>query len=301
MSQTVSNIKIEPMTVTWGEDVIQVDTVTLVADVAGSLNNKYFFIYSTAGVKYHVWFNINSAGSDPAPGGSTAEVVAGATGATAGTLATAAASVIDGLAAFAATASNGVITVTHAAAGYATAMHDGNSGFSFSLTTEGDTAAEIGFTEGEIELSLKEEIVNINSHQTGSEDLGGIRTGKKIEVSLKVRETSVNQLKKLLRQAGGSFTPIGAGPTEVIGMGQYKNFTQTLNQSKKLVLHPVVLGSSDHTRDYTFHLCYAMLDKLTFSGEKIFDVPVTFKCYPKQSLNDRVEYFSFGDGTQTLT
>jgi hypothetical protein len=42
------------------------------ADVGGSLNNKYFFLYSAPeGKKYHVWFNVDALGVDPAPVGST--------------------------------------------------------------------------------------------------------------------------------------------------------------------------------------------------------------------------------------
>lgn len=64
--------------------------VTLVADVAGSLNNT-FFTFNTAGdlYPYYVWYNINSAGVDPAPAGRIGIAVAGATGASATTLATA--------------------------------------------------------------------------------------------------------------------------------------------------------------------------------------------------------------------
>lgn len=64
--------------------------VTLVADVAGSLNSTYW-TFGTAGdqVLYYVWYNINGAGVDPAVAGRTGIMVAGATGASATTLATA--------------------------------------------------------------------------------------------------------------------------------------------------------------------------------------------------------------------
>jgi hypothetical protein len=42
--------------------------VQFVNDVSGSLNNKYFTIYSSPdNQKYHVWFNVDSTGIDPAP------------------------------------------------------------------------------------------------------------------------------------------------------------------------------------------------------------------------------------------
>ncbi len=63
--------------------------IATVADSSGSLNNKYFLINGSDGDNWYVWFNINSAGTDPALPGRTAIPVAGATNASANTLATA--------------------------------------------------------------------------------------------------------------------------------------------------------------------------------------------------------------------
>lgn len=300
---TTANVKVEPMNVTWGEDVAEVQTITTRADVGADLNNDYFFIYTALNaIKYHVWYNVASGGTDPAPGGSTAVMVAIASGATASAVATATASAIDALAGFVSTASSNVVTVTNAAVGYSSQAHEGvGTNFSFSLTTEGDTAEDIGFVDGDIEITTQENLVEVTAHQTGTDVQSEIRTGKTVEATINFKETTLTQLKKLLRQGGGTFTPAGGGGTEVTGWGSYRNFTQTLSQAKKLVLHPVVLSSSDKTRDITFHQVYAKLDTLTFSGENIFMVPITFKVYPKYTLNDRVEYFSLGDGSQTLT
>lgn len=47
------------------------------SDVAGSLNNKYFFLFEgRSNRKFHVWYNVNGAGVDPAPSNSTAIEVA---------------------------------------------------------------------------------------------------------------------------------------------------------------------------------------------------------------------------------
>lgn len=64
--------------------------VTCVADSAGSKNSTWWKFYSAGDVYgYYVWYNINSAGVDPAPAGLTGIQVAGATNASAATLATA--------------------------------------------------------------------------------------------------------------------------------------------------------------------------------------------------------------------
>jgi hypothetical protein len=299
---TVGNVKIEPMVATWGTDTAMVQTITCVADVADSLDGNYFFLYNSAGTKFHVWYNTSGgSATDPAPAGSTAAVVAITTGATANAVATATELVIEALTGFDSTVSANVITVTQTTVGYAPIGHDVDSGFTIALVTEGDTAADIGFVDGDMELSISEDLVDVTAHETGSNVLTQIRTGKQVEVTLTFKETSVAQMKKILRQAGGAFTPVGANSTEVVGAGTHKDFTQTLDQAKKLVLHPKVLGTSDRTRDYTFHSVYPMLDTIAFSGENLHLVPVTFKAYPKTTLNDRVEYYSYGDGTQTLT
>lgn len=110
--------------------------VTFQADSAGSLNSKFFTFQDQPGTnKYYLWFNINSAGVDPAVAGATGIVVAGATGATAATLATAA------VAACAATVgvtvaagASGHIVITDNAPGVATKVTDGSAATSFTFT-----------------------------------------------------------------------------------------------------------------------------------------------------------------------
>ncbi len=117
----------------------QVETVTTVADVAGSLNSTWFHLFSANNATtYYVWYNINSAGVDPAPGG-TGIMVAAATGASANAIATATAAAIDPSSDFVATALSNVVTITDSAFGPATAPSNGTAspGFSYSVTTPG--------------------------------------------------------------------------------------------------------------------------------------------------------------------
>ncbi len=119
-----------------------VQHVLTLADTAGSLNSKYFLLNSSsAGIGYYVWFNVNSAGVDPAIANRTGQVVLLSTGATNSQVATAAASAIDGLANFVSTATSNNITITNAAAGPFTPASDGNSGFTFSVTTPSGTVS----------------------------------------------------------------------------------------------------------------------------------------------------------------
>lgn len=63
--------------------------IATVADSAGSLNSTYFLIDGADGDNWYVWYNINSAGVDPAIADRTGIEVAAATGASADDIATA--------------------------------------------------------------------------------------------------------------------------------------------------------------------------------------------------------------------
>jgi len=117
------------------KEVTYIDTV---ADSSGSLNNKYFFIYSaTDATKYHVWYNVSSGGTDPAPAGSTPIVVAISTGATANTVASATQTVLDPLADFVASVGTNRVTVTNANFGSCTDASNFNAGFTIMVNTQG--------------------------------------------------------------------------------------------------------------------------------------------------------------------
>jgi hypothetical protein len=123
--------------------VAEVSAFTAVADVAGSLNNKYFLISSPT-VAYSVWMNINSAGSDPLVAGTTGVEIAAATGATGITIAGAIKTALNALGGanvvFTAVGTTASMVVTNTVAGKATSIGAGNSGFTVSTTTNGVTS-----------------------------------------------------------------------------------------------------------------------------------------------------------------
>lgn len=126
-----------------------VTDVTCAADTSGSRNNTYFVFYTAGNLRgYYVWFNINSAGTDPAVAGLTGIEVDGATGATAATLAGAARTAI------AASSAASYVTITGATShviisqlnpGTLTAVANGaggsSAGATFSVTAAGSYGA----------------------------------------------------------------------------------------------------------------------------------------------------------------
>lgn len=116
----------------------EVVDITTVADVAGSLNNKYFYLSAgDEGTNYYVWFNVNGAGVDPEIPLKSGIAVAVATGASAATVATALQVALDAELDFIATVLSNVVTVTMANAGYTIDPTAQTSGFTVSVTTQG--------------------------------------------------------------------------------------------------------------------------------------------------------------------
>lgn len=153
-----SNYNASEVSVLTRTSVAQVVTIACVADSAGSLNNKYFLISAgDPGEDYYVWFNVNSAGTDPEVVGRTGVQVAIATGATAGTVATAVAAALDALADFVASAVSSTVTSTNALAGYSEDPGNGNSGVTTTVTTQGSYSitytAETSVSESETAAS----------------------------------------------------------------------------------------------------------------------------------------------------
>ena len=122
--------------------IAQIQKVTTVADVASSLNNKYFLISSTT-VDYYVWFNVGGAGVDPALVGKTGVAVAIAANATANVVAAAVQSAVAALSSvFTATVSTNQVTITNLVAGAPlSAFAAGNSGFTVAVLTAGLNSA----------------------------------------------------------------------------------------------------------------------------------------------------------------
>lgn len=152
----------------------------------------------------------------------------------------------------------------------------------------------LGFTEGDIELSVEEQAVDVTAHQEGTNVLTAIRTGKSAEIALTIRETNVAMVQHLFQQ-GGSLETASGGAGDVIGWGSAKDFTQVTTQAGKLVLHPVTAASNDYSEDIAAWKAYPMVESLTFSGENPSTITLTFKIYPDLTKADEFRLFVIGN------
>lgn len=308
----VENIKVEAMKVVYGVDTAQKEKITIRSGIAkSSLAAKYFHLYAVnlAGVisKHVFWFNVT--GTDVAP--SLTDATLHEVDISAGTIDTiaeiaselaTAITAVTGI--FAATSANNVVEVTHSVVGFAPSAHDAKStllktNFGFEILVQGDKEEELGCIEGDIEVAFEESFIDVTCHAEGATPVAQLKNGvSSVEVTMNLQETTKEKLKKMFVKSGGSFIPDGG--TEVFGMGTFKNFENMFKYATKLRLHPVRLLDGDRSEDYTFHKAIPNLTGLTFSGENVFALPITFKVYPAESIDSRVNYFSIGDGSQSL-
>jgi hypothetical protein len=117
-----------------------VQNITAVADVASSLNSKYFLLTAgtaDGGTAYYVWYDVDGGGVDPALPGKTGVPVAISAGDSANTVAGNTRTALGAVADFVITGATSHIIITNASAGPFTPASDGTAatGFSFSVTT----------------------------------------------------------------------------------------------------------------------------------------------------------------------
>jgi len=158
------------------------------------------------------------------------------------------------------------------------------------------SASALGFTEGDIEITFTEDIVDVTAHQEGTNVLSGIRTGKRAEVSITLKETNRALVKYMLEQSGQSITASG-GSSAVVGWGSGRDFTQVLGQAAKLTLHPVTKAANDYSEDITFWKAYPKPDSFVFSGENPSTLTIEFMIYPDTSKADQARLGVIGNAT----
>jgi hypothetical protein len=297
---SVSNVKVKPQYVYFGESQFQVEEIICVADVSSSLNNKYFVFHDSAGAKHYAWFDVGSAGADPAPAGSwTAHEVNISANATASAVASALQAVLTAVTGFDASVDDYTVTLTHTADGYSQPARDINTGFAFEVVTWGMEEEEVGCLDGDIEISgFTQQKLEITCHHSGSTVLDERITGyDKLEVALVLKETSKDKIKGVLTKLGmGSFTPVGSDKDEVFGYGPAN--VGSANPKFLVRFHAVGTDASNKAEDWNFWKCELQLDTLNFSGENVSTIPATLTVYPDDTKPVGIQFFMIGDAAK---
>ncbi len=199
---------------------------------------------------------------------------------------------------FVADADGAEVTITTVGAADVTDYADVDTGFSFTQCQQGGDL-DLGFTDGDLEVTFEETLLSVTAHQTGVTPLADLRQGLVADVKLTMKECNAAKLEEIFaKAAGGSYTP--AGGTKLFGWGTSKQGSSTIVQARRLVLHPVRLADNVYTNDLCFWKAYPLPDSLVFSGENPQTVKLTFKIYLDESQQEEISQWAYGDYTQLI-
>jgi len=293
MSASASNIKIKPINASW---VIEEEfCVDMIDSVAADLDGKYFNIYDGS-TSYYVWFDLDTTSTDPAPGGTGIEAAI-ATGDSVATmlgivqtaieLGTGYTGRIDDTRLFSVLDTTEKVLLNAA---------DVDTGLSIGVVVKGG-ATDLGLLDGNVEPNFTEDLLDVLSHQSGTSILSQLRQGNNADVTLALKECRADLSQAIFEAGGATFTP-PAG-TELYGWGDSKQGSNTLSNSRRLVLHPVANDASDHSEDLTFWLAYPNPDSIVYSGEDFNITNVSFTTFLDLGKPKAIRRFAFGDSTQT--
>lgn len=299
----VSNIVIEPVDLAWGnQHMVCFDTVS-----GAGISGDYFSI-SDLTTDYYVWYNTGSS-TDPAPSGKTSLVPAGVSvlaGDTAIQIATKTATALNGLGSpkFNAVAKSGLgkLVIELKVLGVVnSAWAAGTSTFVPTILKAG-TKLDIGYVDGNVELTLGQQLFDIVSHQAGTEVLGKLVTGTELgPLTITMKETVAAKLKELLEVAGVSYTP-GSG-TEVTAIGALagsKQFSNVFPYCRSLVMHPTKNAASNLANDFMFWVAYPNLSNLVISGEEDRKLEVEFSFFLDEQKVNEASKMVYGDWSQNF-
>lgn len=293
------NIRIEPVYLNW--DNQQVTSVIPIADVASSLAGDYFIISSTA-VNYAVWMD-DGIVADPVLSGKTLIPVLYSPNASAATLAGLIATALEAHTAFHSKVddcdSTKVIIMNKVAGAALLASGAGTSGFAVATERVGATMS-IGFVDGDVEVGLTEDILDVTSHQTGTQIIQGLRTGRNISnITVAMKESDAAKLKAIIETSGSEYTPAGGTAVSAWGSEDTKSFGNITSVCRKLILHPIRKSEGDLSEDWCFWRAYPILQGVVFSGENARITNVEFKILPDSLLDAEARLFVYGDHTQS--
>jgi len=294
-----NNIKTERMSLSWSAQ--EVTSVVTVADVADSLDGKYFTINSANdAIAYYCWMD-GAVAADPAPAGKTAIPVAYTTGDSAATIAGLIVTAVDAVADFHAKidpCDNTKVIIQNAAIGDTTDSADVDTLFTIATELQGSELA-IGFTDS-LSVSVSgEELLDVTAQQLGTTVIQRLRTGRNLEaLSVPMKESDAAKLKEILLATGVAVTP--SGGSQVIGIGSSRDGEGTLADSRKLVMHPVRLAAASLDEDFCWWRAYPNVTSIDLNGDSEELINVEFSFLPDPLINAEAEMFVFGDHTQNF-
>lgn len=297
-----TDIKLEAVNVFWGTE--QCTTVTFVDDVAGSLTDEYFdinVIGSDLETETQYYVNLEGSGlfSDPNQTSGKTKIslsyTDGDDAATlAGLLATALAAIDVN-----ATATGDSVTIENKYIGKTTTEdYSGAPSLTF-VVDQASKGGSLGATaQGGSTLNMEAQSVDLVSDQTGSIILGQIYTGSAASIDMSLIEMTKERWETVVGSVtGDTHTP--SGGTRLVGYGESRLYQNLFDLGGKLILRPISKGA-DKSEDVIFWKSAPLPSSISYSGQDIQGMEVSFVAYNDKSKPDAISLFAQGDWDQTL-
>jgi hypothetical protein len=309
MSCNTSAFQLGVRNVIIGEDRKQVFCITTRNDVAGSLAGKYIVFHApVTQAKHYIWINItgNVASVNPAIPNATAHEVEVAANATAAQIATAIGVVLNALTTLVDTAvvDGKHVEVTMEEMGYAYEARDAlieakKTGFQVVVTKFGSLQADAGPTEGDVTLSLEQQVLDITSPQTGDYLLAQIRRGMSASMSFELKSTAEANIRQALNYYGGTYVTDDADSAVLSGYGSKNMFKSFDDVVVPVILRePALAAENDASKDITLVKAKVSLGEITFSAESELVLPLEVTAYLDQSKFNGLNFLKFGDSSK---
>lgn len=298
-----TDIKLEAVNVYWGTE--RCEKVTFVDDVAGSLDSEYWTLNVIGSdleteTSYYLWLDNSSTSVDPMVPNASGVAIAYSNNDDAATIAAAAQAAIDGIAGVSASVSGAEVTYENDYIGKVSDEDFSNaSAFTFEELVAGQGGSLGATAQGGSTLNMEAQSVDLVSDQTGSIILGQVYTGSSATVDMSLIEMTKERWETVVGSVTGDiYTP--SGGTRLVGYGTSRLYQNLFDLGGKLILNPIRLGASDRSEDIIFHRCAPLPSSITYSGQDIQGMEVSFVAYNDSNKPEEISLFAQGDWDQDL-
>lgn len=171
--------------------------------------------------------------------------------------------------------------------------------FKIVVTQFGSQQVDAGPTNGDISLTIEEQLQDVTSPQTGDFVIAQIRRGVSISASFELKDTSEAAIRRAISWYGGTYVTDDADSKVISGYGSKNLFKSTEDVSIPVIFRePDMAEDNDPSKDLMIPKAKLSLGELTFSAENELVLPVTVTGYLKTTGYAGVNALKFGDSTK---
>ena len=297
-----TDIKLEAVNVFFGTERCR--NVLLVDDVTGSLTDEYFDLNAVGSdlvseTQYYVLLSGTTPAVDPAPAGKTKIEVTYADDDSANAIALLIKTAVEAFE-FKATVDGANIIIENKYIGKVTEeVYTSAPSLTFTELAVGIGGSLGSTAQGGSTLNMEATSVDLVSDQTGSIVLGQVYTGSTASIDMSLIEMTQERWETIVGSVTGDIYTPAAG-TRLVGYGESRLYQNLFDLGGKLILHPIRLPASDRSFDVIFFRSAPLPSTISYSGQDIQGMEVTFTAYNDNSKPSEISLFAQGDWDQDL-